>query len=147
MAVIGTLSPCCLSERVYYGVDPAWWGQEFPWKQRHTLYLSKQEACRERVLKGDGYIEHILGSYVLLYTKFVGSGFTFMYDNAHFQVAAIVQQYLKEVSIPTLDWPARSPDLNPIEPIWYELKRCVCPAQGTRPRYRRLPESGTHRKL
>lgn len=41
-----------------------------------------------------------------------------MQDNARPQFARIVQQYRQEVGIPTLVWPARNHDINPIEHVW-----------------------------
>ena len=34
-----------------------------------------------------------------------------------------IQKWFVEISLEELDWPAQSPDLNPIKHIWYELER------------------------
>ncbi|GFV54202.1 transposable element Tcb2 transposase [Trichonephila clavipes] len=65
----------------------------------------------------------MLGSRTDLHIGTMGLQFLFMDDNApcHRRVAA--KQLLESEDIERMDWPARSPKLNPIEHVWHFLGR------------------------
>ena len=49
--------------------------------------------------------------------------YTYQQDNAPCHRAKIFKEWLEENRIVTTDWPAYSPDLNPIENIWSHIDR------------------------
>uniref|UniRef100_A0A8C4NNY5 Tc1-like transposase DDE domain-containing protein n=1 Tax=Eptatretus burgeri TaxID=7764 RepID=A0A8C4NNY5_EPTBU len=47
------------------------------------------------------------------------------YDNARPHRAAAVREFLEAEGVEQLPWPARSPDMNPIEHAWGALGRAI----------------------
>ena len=71
------------------------------------------------------YVNEILDVYVRPYAGAVGENFILMDDNARAHRARITDQYLEQATIVRIEWPARSPDLNPIEHAWDMLQTAV----------------------
>ncbi|KAI4900128.1 hypothetical protein NFI96_005430 [Prochilodus magdalenae] len=71
------------------------------------------------------YRDEILRPLVRPSAGAVGPGFLLMQDNARPHVAGVCQQFLQGEGIEAMDWPARSPDLNPIEHIWDIMSRSI----------------------
>ncbi|GFV99885.1 transposable element Tcb1 transposase [Trichonephila clavipes] len=59
----------------------------------------------------------------------MGAEFLFMDDNARPHRTNIVDECLQSEDITRMDWPAYSPDLNPIEHVWDMLGRQIAAHQ------------------
>ncbi|UYV63860.1 hypothetical protein LAZ67_2005843 [Cordylochernes scorpioides] len=91
-------------------------------------------------LTAQRYRDEILEPYLRHYRDHIGHNFIFIDDNARPHRARLVNEYLQSENIRRMDWPARSPDLNPIEHAWDALGKRI----GARhPSPRTLVELGT----
>jgi transposase len=124
----------CLSSTVNHSQGRMYWGC-FSWFGVGPLVPLMSSAT------GMSHVE-ILREYVVPFLKeypaILDRGRpVFQQDNARPHTAKVAREFIEENRVRIMDWPPQSPDLNPIENLWFEVKNAV----------RRKPEPSNLREL
>jgi len=56
---------------------------------------------------------------------YIKHDFIFQQDNATIYTARITEAWFAEQAFKVMEWPPNSPDINPIEHMWHELKAAL----------------------
>ena len=107
--------PECCDRTVQHAASVMVWGS-MCW---HGLgSLVKLEGRLDSTAYQQVLEEHMLTDAAAL----IGDDFVFQQDNVPIHTSQSTRQWLRQHDVTLLDWPPNSPDENPIENLWHELK-------------------------
>lgn len=128
--------PTCIVEREQRKGGWMFWGCFNASQKGPSVFWEKEWGS----ITSESYCQHIvpvIEGWIRLNER-EGRHLTFMQDNARAHWAAATREELRQRSIELIDWPAYSPDLNPIEMVWNKMKNYIQEHFGEKMSYDRL---------
>ena len=114
------LAQVCVAEHDRYGK-----GSVMVWARISMQGKTDLHIIENGTLTAVRYVNEILDVYVRPYACAIGADFILMDNNARPHRAHVTNQYLEDATIVRMDWPARSPDMNPIKHAWDMLQKAI----------------------
>ena len=113
-------APVCVAEHDRYGK-----GSVMKWVGISMQGKTYLHIIENGTLTAVRYVNEILDVYIRPYAGAIGADFILMDDNARPHREHVTNQYLEDATMVRMDWPARSPDMNPIEHAWDMLQKAI----------------------
>ena len=114
----------CIAEHDRYGG-----GSVVVWAGISAQGKTDLHVIDNGTLTAERYVNEILDVHVRPYAGAIGPDFILTDDNVRAHRARITNRYLEQAAVVRLDWPATSPDLNPIEHAFDMLQKAISSRQ------------------
>jgi hypothetical protein len=118
-------SPQCILPTIKHPISVMFWGCIT------SNGVGRLSIC-SGMMNSTAYIETLKAKLLpTLRSTFPNGDYIFQDDNAPCHRAKKVKEWMRQQIIPTLEWPAQSPDLNPIENLWSRMSSIVSSRKPT----------------